>query len=116
MAIIRITDLSLRTIIGIYDWERVNKQEVIINVEMECDLTKAAKSDKIEDTLDYKSLNKKIIKHLEESKHSLIEKMAGEVLKIVMAEHLVQAAKVRIDKPGALSFARSVSVELEAVK
>jgi FolB domain-containing protein len=114
MAIIRITDLSLRTIIGLYDWERTTKQDVIINVEIHFDATKAAKSDKVDDTIDYKAINKKIIQYVEESKHFLIEKMAGEILKIIMEDPKAQAAKVRVDKPGALRFAKSVSVELEA--
>ncbi len=111
---IRISDLKLRTIIGIFDWERTTKQTVIINVEMRCDVIKSAKTDRIEDTLDYKKLNKKIIKHVEESRYGLIEKMADQVLKIVLEDKKVKSTKVRIDKPGALRFARSVSVELEA--
>ena len=114
MAIIRITDLRLSAIIGIFDWERTQKQEVVINLEIECDLSKAAKSDRIEDTLDYKALNKRIIKHIEESQYFLIEKMADQVLQLVMENAAVTHAKVRIDKPGALRFSRSVSVEFEA--
>jgi len=116
MSVIRITDLSLRTIIGLYDWERTLKQDVIINVEIHFDATKAAQSDKVEDTIDYKTINKAIIKHVEESQYFLIEKMAGAILKIVMDTPKVEAAKVRVDKPGALRFARSVSIELEARK
>jgi D-erythro-7,8-dihydroneopterin triphosphate epimerase len=114
MAIIRITDLGLRTIIGLYDWERTTKQDVIINAEIYFDASKAVKSDKVDDTVDYKTINKKIIKHVEESQYFLIEKMAGEILKIIMEEPKVDAAKVRVDKPGALRFAKSVSIELEA--
>jgi D-erythro-7,8-dihydroneopterin triphosphate epimerase len=116
MAVIRITDLNLRTIIGLYDWERTTKQDVVINVEIHFDASKAAKSDKVEDTIDYKAINKAIIKLVEESQYFLIEKMAGEILKIIMDDPKVQAAKVRVDKPGALRFAKSVSVELEARK
>ena len=114
MSIIRITDLNLRTIIGLYDWERTTKQDVIINAEIHFDASKAAKSDKVEDTIDYKAINKKIIKLVEESQYFLIEKMAGEILKIIMEDPKVEAAKVMVDKPGALRFARSVSVELKA--
>lgn len=114
MATIRITDLSLRAIIGIFDWERTRKQKVLINIEISFDASKAAKSDKVKDTIDYKTITKKIIKHVEASKYFLIEKMADQVLKIVLDDPKVKTAKVRIDKPGALRFARSVSVELEA--
>jgi FolB domain-containing protein len=114
MAIIRITDLQLRTIIGLYDWERTIKQDVIINAEIYFDATKAVKTDKVDDTIDYKAINKKIIAHIEESNYFLIEKMAGAILQIIMDDPKAQAAKVRVDKPGALRFAKSVSVELEA--
>lgn len=116
MAIIRITDLSLKAIIGIFDWERTRKQKVIINVEIIFNASKASKSDKVKDTVDYKTITKKIIKHVETSKYFLIERMADQVLRIVMTDPKVKSAKVRIDKPGALRFARSVSVELEARK
>jgi len=114
MAIIRITDLSLRTIIGLYDWERTTKQDVIINAEIHFDASKAAQSDKVADTIDYKAINKAIIKHVEESQYFLIEKMAGAILKLIMDDPKAEKATVRVDKPGALRFARSVSVELEA--
>jgi FolB domain-containing protein len=115
MAIIRITDLSLKTIIGIFDWERKRKQKVVINIELEFNASKAIKTDNVDDTVDYKVITKKIIKHVEASKYFLLEKMAGSVLKIVLEDQKVKRAKVRIDKPGALRFARSVSVELEAM-
>lgn len=114
MAIIRITDLSLKTIIGIFDWERKQKQKVIINVELEFNASKAVKTDRVKDTVDYKTITKKIIQHVEGSKYFLLEKMTDSVLKIVLKDPKVKRAKVRIDKPGALRFARSVSVELEA--
>ncbi|MBL8014124.1 MAG: dihydroneopterin aldolase [Candidatus Omnitrophica bacterium] len=114
MAIIRITDLALKTIIGIFDWERTRKQEVVINVELHFNAAKAVKSDNVKDTVDYKAITKNIIRHVEDSEYFLIEKMASEVLKIVLLDPKVKKAKVRVDKPGALRFARSVSVEFEA--
>lgn len=116
MAIIRITDLSLKTVIGIFDWERKVKQEVVINVEIHFNASKAIKSDDVKDTVDYKAVTKNIIRHVESSRHFLLEKMASEVLKIVLSASKVKKAKVRIDKPGALRFARSVSVELDGKK
>ena len=113
MAIIRITDLSLETIIGIFDWERKEKHKVVINVEIDFNAAKAIKSDCIQDTVDYKTITKKIIRHIQASNYFLLEKMTESVLKIVMEDPRVKKAKVRIDKPGALRFARSVSFELE---
>ena len=114
MATIRITDLSLRTIIGTNDWERTNKQDIIINVVIEYDSQKAAQSDNIKDAVDYKVITKKIIKEVESSQYGLLEKLTEAILKIVMEDQKVRAATVRIDKPFALRFARSVSVELSA--
>lgn len=112
MATIRITNLKLRTIIGINDWERECKQDIVINVTIDCDATKAAKSDTIEDAVDYKTLTKRIIKEVEASSFFLLEKLAKVILNIVMENSLVREAAVRVDKPLALRFADSVSVEL----
>ena len=112
MAIIQITDLHLRTIIGINDWERREKQDILINILIEYDATKAAKSDKLQDTIDYKAITKEIIKKVEESKYKLLEKLVDMILGIVLKHPLVEMATVKVDKPQALRFARSVSVEL----
>jgi len=112
MAKIRITDLRLRAIIGIYDWERENKQDIIINVTLEYDAEKPARSDKIEDTIDYKAITKEIIKMTERSEFYLLEKLAGEILMITLKNPLVLKSTVKVDKPAALRFADSVSVEL----
>lgn len=108
--IIRIEDLKLRTIVGIYEWEKENKQDIIINVEIEFDGTKAIETDDIADTIDYKSITKRIITMVEESEFNLIERIAGEAIKIVMENEKVERASVRVDKPGALRFTDSVSV------
>ena len=112
MAIIHITDLHLRTVVGTYEWERKVKQDVILNITLEFNAKKAAKSDKIKDTVDYKGLTKNIIRKVESSKYFLIEKLAAQILNIIMKTPGVEEATVRIDKPGALRFARSVSVTL----
>ena|SRR3989338_7432688 len=112
--IARIKNLRLRTIIGIFDWERTEKQDVIINAEIEFDGAKAANSDDIKDTVDYKTMNKKIIEAVESSKFFLLEKLADTILKIIMEDRKVIKAKVEVDKPGALRFADSVSIECES--
>lgn len=111
MAIIRITDLKLKAIIGINPWERTTKQVVIVNLQLDYDASKAAKSDDIKDTIDYKALKKKIIDLIKGSKFFLLEKLVDEVLILVLREPKVRKATVRIDKPRALRFAQSVSVE-----
>lgn len=112
MATIRITNLKLRAIIGIHDWEREHKQDVIINVAIEFDASKSIKSDSIKDTVDYKVITKSIITQVEASEFQLLEKLTQLVLNIVMENPQVQEATVRVHKPFALRFADSVSIEL----
>ena len=112
MATIRITNLKLRTIIGTNSWERNHKQDIIINVRIDYAADKAVKSDKLKDTVDYKAITKKIIKKVETSKYFLLEKLTRVILEIAAESPLVEEAAVRVDKPAALRFAESVSVEL----
>ena len=114
MAKIQISDLLVRTIIGTHDWERKVKQDVIINVVMEYNSARARSTDSLEYTIDYKILTKKIIKEVEASSFFLLERLSEFVLKMVMEDKKVKKATVRIDKPHALRFARSVCVELSS--
>jgi D-erythro-7,8-dihydroneopterin triphosphate epimerase len=107
-----IRDLALRCIIGIYPEERREKQDVVINVEMHCDLRKAGTSDDLNDTVDYKSIKKSILKLVEESRFQLIETMAESIAAIALSDAKVQAVVVTVDKPGALRFAKSSAVEI----
>ncbi len=108
--IIKIENLRLRTIIGIYDWEKENRQDLVINVSIDFDGRKAAESDNIEDTLDYKAINKKIISFVETNDFNLLERVAGGICDIVFEDPVVRWASVKVEKPGALRFADSVSV------
>ena len=116
MATIRITNLKLRTIIGTNDWERECRQDVVVNVKIDFDAAKASQSDAIEDAIDYKTITKRIIKGVEDSSFFLLEKLAKVILDIVMKNPLVKETTVRVDKPFALRFADSVSVELNEKK
>lgn len=116
MATVRITNLRLRTIIGANDWERHTKQDIVINVTFKYNSTKAQMSDKLKDAADYKTITKNIIRAVESSSDQLIEKLAKTVLDIVLQSKLIKEATVRIDKPQALRFADSVSVELSRKK
>lgn len=107
---IKIKNLRVRTIIGIYEWEREHLQEVVVNVEMEFDGKKATQSDAIEDTVNYKALKKRILAEVEQSNFQLLEKLANHILQIVMEDPKVQKGIVEVDKPHALRFADSVSV------
>jgi len=107
---IYIRDLLARCIIGIYPEERRAKQEVIFNITLCADLSEASQSDRIEDTVDYKSLKKRILSMAEESEYNLIERLAGHAADICMEDGRIRRAEVTVDKPGALRFARSVAV------
>jgi D-erythro-7,8-dihydroneopterin triphosphate epimerase len=108
--IINIENLRLRTTVGIYEWEQKVRQDIIINIEMEFDGAQAIEKDSIEHTVDYKSITKKIISMVEDTKYSLIERISGDVVKLIMEDEKVQRASVKVDKPGALRFTDSVSV------
>ena len=110
---IYIKNLRLRTYIGIEEWEIKNKQDVIINITMSASLIDASKSDQIEDTVNYKTINKAIIKLVEENRFFLIEKMAGDICELILNDSKVKNVLVHIDKPGALRFTDSVAVEFE---
>ncbi len=114
MAIIRIKNLLVRTIIGFNPEERVNRQDVIINAEIEVEASKAIETDNQEGIYDYKAITKAIITLVQDSKFNLLEKLTHEVLQLIMKDDRVLRAKVEIDKPQALRFSESVSVELEA--
>ena len=109
---IHIKDLLLRTIIGINDEERRNKQDVLINITLHADHSAAA-SDVIDDVVNYRTLTKQTIKLVEDSDFFLVEKMALEIAGICLADPRVERAIVTVEKPGALRFARSVGVTVD---
>ena len=109
---IYIRDLALRCIIGVYPEERREKQDVIINIVLECDHSAAAKSDRIEDAVDYKGIKKEVIELVENSRFNLIETLADRIARQCLANPKVAQVTVTVDKPGALRFARSVAVEV----
>lgn len=117
MAKIRIKDLLIRTYIGFNPEELVNKQDVIINMEIEAEIPKDAMlKDEPVDIFDYKTITKKVISHVQDGRFKLLEVLTQSILDIVMEDEKVQWAKVEVDKPHALRFAESVSIEMEAFK
>jgi FolB domain-containing protein len=110
---ILIQDLLIRGIIGIHDWEREKKQDILINIEMEADCRAAGESDDFRDAVDYRAVTKSVIGLVEGSEFFLVEKMAEEIAKICLADSRVTLARVRVEKPGAVRFSRSVGIEVE---
>ena len=108
--IIYIKDLRVKTIIGVFDWERKVKQEVSFDLEFPFDCKKAAKTDSIEDTIDYKTICKGVIKFVEESSFQLQESLAEGIASLVKDEYGVESIKLRVSKPGALRGAKDVGL------
>ncbi len=113
MDIIYLKDLRINTVIGVYDWERKIKQIVILDLEMATDIGKAAKSDNIEDTLDYKSVAKRIIGFVEESQFNLVETLAERIAEIVLNEFNVSWCRLNLNKKGAVKGVRNIGVIIE---
>ncbi len=113
MDIIFLQALEVETVIGIYDWERQIKQKVIFDIEMSTDIHKAAASDHIDDTLNYKAVAKRIIGFVEESRFQLVETLAERVAEIVLTEFEVSWVKVTLNKTGAIRGARGVGIMIE---
>ncbi len=109
---IRIEDLHLRCIIGLYPEERIKLQDVLIQLTLHCDLRAAGHSDDVNDTVDYKAVKNGVVELVEGSEFLLIERLAQEVATLCLRDEGVSQVDVRVDKPGALRFARTVSVEI----
>ena len=110
--IIYIKDLRVKTIIGIFDWERETKQEVSIDIEFPFDCKKAAASDSIDDTIDYKTITKGVIKFIEESSYQLQETLAENIASLLKDKYGIKSVKLRVSKPGALRGAKDVGIHI----
>jgi len=108
-----IKDLLVRGIIGIRDWEREKPQDILINVTVFTDISQAAKSDDIKDCVDYSALSKKLQAHAETAARLTVEALANDLAMICLKENLVNKVIVKVEKPGAVRFAKSVGVEIE---
>ncbi len=113
---ILIRDLLVRGIIGLNDWEREKKQDIVINVEIDVDARRAGETDDVGHALNYRTLTKDIIAYAETSGHFLVEALAHEIARIAVVDHGAPRARVRVEKPGALRFAGSVGIEIERVQ
>ncbi|HDZ55976.1 MAG TPA: dihydroneopterin triphosphate 2'-epimerase [Pseudomonas xinjiangensis] len=111
---IHIKNLSLRTFIGINDEEIANKQDVLINVIVRYPAVSAVEINQIEHALNYRTITKELIRHVEDNRFALLERLTQELLDLVMRHPQVQYAEVEVDKPHALRFAESVSITLSA--
>lgn len=109
---IDIDALAVRTVIGINDDERVRKQEVVVHLRLYCDLSIPGRSDRIEDTINYRSLTKEVIEFTEAAEFGLIESLAEGIARLALKPSQVRRVRVRVEKPGALRFAENVAVSI----
>ena len=107
-----VSDLSIRCIIGVNEDERREKQDVLINLAISADFSRACKSDRFEDAVDYRAIKKEIVKMVEESTYHLVEALAEAIAELCLRYPGVLDVQVRVEKPTALRFARSVGVEI----
>jgi dihydroneopterin aldolase len=110
--LIRVKNLKLKAIIGVYEWERKIKRDLVFNVEVETKNSKAISNDDLADTVDYDEIVA-VIKKLGTEKFFLIEKMAGEITKEILKNKKISRCKIEIDKIGIISEADSCSVVIE---
>jgi len=105
-------DLKVDTVIGIWEWERKIRQTVSIDLEMGADIRRAAATDSIDDTLNYKQVAKRVKQLVSESEYQLVETMAERIAETVLAEFEIPWIDVRVNKPGAIRGARDVGVRI----
>jgi FolB domain-containing protein len=110
---ILIRDLLVRGIVGVNEEERRERQDVLINVELRVDTRAAAGSDDLTQSVNYRSVAKRLVAHVEAGSPLLVERLADELARIVLTEFPVSSLRLRVEKPGALRFARSVGIEIE---
>ena len=108
-----IKDLLVRGIIGIHDWEREKPQDILINIVIFTDIKKAGETDNIEHSVNYRTIAKKTITHAETAARLTVEALAEDIAKLCLEEANVKKVRVRVEKPGAVRFAKSVGVEIE---
>jgi dihydroneopterin aldolase len=113
MDTIFLKELTTETVIGIFDWEREVKQTIAIDLEMAVDIRRAARSDSIQDTLNYKGVAKRVLAFVEQSRFQLVETLAEETARLVLREFGVERVKLTLHKPGAIRHSKDVGVIIE---
>ncbi len=113
MDIVFLRDLRIETIIGIFDWERRTRQTLILDLEMSADIARAAATDRIEDTLNYKAVAKRLIEFVGASEFQLVETLAEHCARIIREEFGVRWVRLSLNKQGAVRGATDVGVIIE---
>ncbi len=104
--------LETRCVVGIFDWERKVKQKVLIDFEIRADVRKAARFDRIEDTIDYKAVSKWILGEVPKTGFRLVESLAEHIARSCLKKFGLREITVRVCKPGAIRHSRNAGVEI----
>jgi dihydroneopterin aldolase len=113
MDIIFLGGLEIETVIGIYDWERTIKQKIYLDIEMAFDIKKAAATDDIAYTLDYKTVSDRVVRFVETSEFFLVETLIEKIADILLTEFSIPWVRIVLNKKGAVSRARDVGIIIE---
>jgi 7,8-dihydroneopterin aldolase/epimerase/oxygenase len=108
--------LTVECIIGFIDWERRVRQTVVVDLEMPVDCTRAAASDDVADTLDYKKVAKRALEFIGASEFRLVETLAHRLALVILAEFGVEWVRISLNKPGAIRNSRDVGVVIERTR
>jgi FolB domain-containing protein len=112
---ILIRDLLARGIVGVNPEERRDRQDVLVNLVLWVDTRASGASDELASSVNYRSVAKRVLEHVEGGAPLLVERLAAELARLILTEFPVERVRVRVEKPGALRFARSVGIEIERV-
>ena len=113
MDIVYLRDLRIETVIGIFDWEREIKQTVVLDVQMASDIAAAAKTDHIDQALDYKAVSKRLIDFVGTAQYQLVETLAERTSEVLLSEFDIPWVRLEVNKQGAIRGARDVGVIIE---
>jgi FolB domain-containing protein len=108
-----IKDLLIRGVIGISEREREQPQDILVNIVIFSDIHKAGETDNVDDSVNYRTVAKKVFAHVEKVQRYTVEALSTDIAKLVLAEPNVSMVRVKVEKPGAVRFSKSVGVEIE---
>ncbi len=108
-----ITNLLVRGVIGVHEWERKIEQDIRVNISLYTDVRAAGAADDLEQSVNYRTVSKAVISHVETADRFTVEALATDIARICLDQPGVTRCRVRVEKPGAVRFAESVGVEIE---
>lgn len=109
---INIEKIHARGILGVDEWEREYHQDILVSLALTVDVGQVQQTDRVEDTVNYRTLKKEVLEHVDREKRRTVEALATDLLQLCLEKERVREATVRVEKPDALRGAEGVSVEI----